>query len=307
VTELQPYGTGGAVESAIRDAARAAATPDRDTSRLIREAYFDRFLCRVFAYGSDAFVLKGGTGMLARIPTARSTMDIDLAASERSIEAATAALIAAAAIDLGDHFRFVHRDTAPVLEGDGQPYTDGVRVRFDTYVGVGRKGGVSIDLVLGHTPTTAPVRMAPANRLPVARLLVNDYRLYPVVDQIADKVCASETTYGTAGNPSTRVKDLVDLVLLARTETIDGTALTAAIAAERRRRQLPDRTTFTPPAAFGRQWQTEAAKGNLPPELDLAAAVILVSHFLEPAFTEAVTGQTWHPEHQRWRALKSQA
>jgi hypothetical protein len=39
---------------------------------------FDRFLARVFAGADAPFVLKGGTRMLAFIPTARATVDIDL-------------------------------------------------------------------------------------------------------------------------------------------------------------------------------------------------------------------------------------
>lgn len=301
MTCLEPYGSGAAVESAIREAARRSTTIGRDTSRLVREAIFDRFLCRVFADESETFTLKGGTGMLARIPTARTTRDIDLASKERTLDAAIDALIAAAGIDLGDHFRFVHRDTQPVLEGDGQPYTHGARVRFETYLGTVKKEGVSIDLVLGHALTTEPVTATPANRLPLPRLQTRDYRLYPLADQIADKVCACESVYGPTGVPSTRVKDLVDLVLIALTQPVGGTNLTDAIRAERARRQLPDRDTFTGPATFGRSWRTVAKQANLPPALDLAAAVILTSHLVEPALTAAVTGQSWNPDEQLWR------
>ncbi|MFD1722380.1 nucleotidyl transferase AbiEii/AbiGii toxin family protein, partial [Amnibacterium endophyticum] len=289
MTEAEPYRTGTAVERAISEAARRTRTAERDTNRLVREAIFDRFLCRVFADESETFLLKGGTSMLARIPTARTTRDIDLATKERTLDAAITALRAAAATDLGDHFRFEYRDTQPLLEGEGQPYTDGARIRFDTYIGAAKKDGISIDLVLGHTPTTPPITAPPANRLPLPRLATRDYRLYPLVDQVADKVCACEGLYGPTGQPSSRVKDLVDLVLIARTQTLNGSDLTRAIKVERARRALPDRDTFTAPATFGRTWRTEAAKGNLPPEIDLAAAVILVSHLIEPALTATAT------------------
>ena len=300
MTEAKPYRTGVAVERAISDAARRASTPERDTNRLMREAVFDRFLCRVFAEEGETFVLKGGTGMLARIPTARTTRDIDLAAMERTLDAAIVALRAAALIDLGDHFRFEYRRTEALLEGEGQPYTDGAQVRFDTYIGAAKKDGVSIDLVLGHVPTTPPVTAAPANRLPLPRLQTHDYRLYPLVDQIADKMCACEGVYGLNEQPSSRVKDLVDLVLIATTQTVEGTDLIHAIRAERARRGLPARNTFTAPATFGRTWRTEAVKGNLPREIDLAAAVALASHLIEPALAATIVGRVWRPEHRRW-------
>lgn len=59
-----------AVESAIKAAAIAAhaAAPSRQTGDLIRQAYSDRFLCRVFSEGdASEWVLKGGNGMLARV------------------------------------------------------------------------------------------------------------------------------------------------------------------------------------------------------------------------------------------------
>ena len=75
------YPDARAVEAAIKAAAKSAhdSDPARLTGDLIRQTYYDRFLCRVFSE-SDAseWVLKGGTGMLARIPTARRTLDADL-------------------------------------------------------------------------------------------------------------------------------------------------------------------------------------------------------------------------------------
>ena len=65
-----------------------AAEFDRALKRAVREvggnlgagygqALRDRFLCRVFMGDNRDFVLKGGSGMLARTPDARATRDID--------------------------------------------------------------------------------------------------------------------------------------------------------------------------------------------------------------------------------------
>lgn len=48
-----------------------------------RQMLRDRFLCRVFSSSSGRFILKGGSGMLARIPDARATRDIDFATAGR--------------------------------------------------------------------------------------------------------------------------------------------------------------------------------------------------------------------------------
>lgn len=77
----EPYPTARGVESAIKDAARTAAQlhPALDVNKYIQLEYFNRFLSRIFSEGENSeWVLKGGTGILARIPSARSTRDIDL-------------------------------------------------------------------------------------------------------------------------------------------------------------------------------------------------------------------------------------
>lgn len=67
--------------AALEMAVKAAATASRlDTNRAIASFYFHRLLCRVFAGGNDAFVLKGGQSMLSRTVDARATRDIDLLA-----------------------------------------------------------------------------------------------------------------------------------------------------------------------------------------------------------------------------------
>jgi hypothetical protein len=59
------------VEAAIKAAAKKAAQADPalDTGKRIQLEYFNRFLSRTFSEGNESeWVLKGGTGMLARIP-----------------------------------------------------------------------------------------------------------------------------------------------------------------------------------------------------------------------------------------------
>ena len=51
-------------------------------------------------------------------------------------------------------------------------------------------------------------------------------------DHIADKLCATQALYGPMRRPSSRTRDLVDLVTFARTQDVDGADLTAAIEGE---------------------------------------------------------------------------
>jgi len=101
-TEESPYSNGRAVQAAIKSAAqRDVRAKSFGVGDLIRQATFDRFLCRVFSVQSPQLVLKGGTGMLARLSTSRATKDIDLSVGEGDLEAAVTDLSQLATVDLG--------------------------------------------------------------------------------------------------------------------------------------------------------------------------------------------------------------
>ncbi len=182
--DLLGYSSGPAARAAIKTAAQKAAQgASPSVGDLIKQTMFDRFLCRVFADDEPMFVLKGGTGMLAR---SRSTLDIDLAATEGALDAAVDELVECASRELVDHFRFVYKSRTELLTGENQPYTSGCRVTFDAYLGVTSHGKIGIDLAVGHMPSAAPERRAPANRLTQLKFRTYDYLLYPLVDQVSD-------------------------------------------------------------------------------------------------------------------------
>lgn len=61
--------------------------------------------------------------MLARVPTARRTLDADLYRAGYDKNQALADLRRLAQLDLGDHLRFVYREHHEILADDTQPYT----------------------------------------------------------------------------------------------------------------------------------------------------------------------------------------
>lgn len=252
MTERVPYPTAGGVETAIKDAAKkaAAADPSLSVAKRVEVEHFNRFLSRVFSEGNDSeWVLKGGTGILARVPSSRSTRDIDLYREGFTLPQALDDLVRLADIDLGDHFRFEYARHTDSIGTDAQPYTDGYHVKFNIFIGVAAKGSLQVDLAVGAGATDDVVTTEPATALNVPRLSGNPYRLYPVVDQIADKVCATVAEYGD--RPSSREKDLVDLVVFAVTQDIEGTSLGIAIATEVRRRKMEPFTHFSVPKSWG--------------------------------------------------------
>lgn len=107
-------------------------------------------------------------------------------------------------------------------------------------------------------------------------------RLYPVVDHIADKLCATQAVYGASGERrSSRVRDLVDLVVLARSQDVDGAALIAALRGEWTHRGLAGTPVFDPPAEWERRYPPEARRAPVvAPFTRFEDAVALVGDFL---------------------------
>lgn len=301
MAEPERYPTAKGVEDAIKAAARraSAAEPSLTTDQRIRLEHFNRFLSRVFSEGPDSeWLLKGGTGMLARVPSTRATLDIDLYREGYGLDEALADLRRLAKRDLGDHFRFVYVRHRAIV-GEQQPYTDGHRVEFDTYIGAQKKGRISVDLATGAGLTAEPTVTPPASALALPRLIGFDYRLYPVVDQIADKVCATMRRYGD--RPSSREKDLVDLVVLAVTHDIDGSALTTAIAAETRRRRMDTVERFVVPAEWGAAYSKMARTVPYCADVQsIVAASDLVAALIDPALRGTASGRTWLHADRAW-------
>lgn len=295
------YTSAAGVEAAIRDSARRAAAvdPSTTTGDRIRQEHFRRFLSRIFSEAdASGWVLKGGTGVLARVASARATRDIDLFRREQSLEGALTDLRRLAAIDLGDFFRFEYTGHASAVGGQ-KAYAEGYQVDFDVYVGTNKRGTLSVDLVVNVVITDDPTMKSPANGLHIPRLPSYDYCLYPVVDQVADKVCATLTEY--SGKPSSREWDLVDLVVLATTENVDADKLQRALAAEARVRDLAPPDRFVTPPGWGRRYAKDAATVPACTDyktVDLAA--VLIASFIDPVLRGDATGQTWSHAALAW-------
>ena len=298
----EPYKSAAAVEAAIRDAARNAFAADKSmsTQDRIRQEYFRRFLSRIFSERDDSdWLLKGGTGVLARVASGRRTTDIDLFRANNTLDGALAELIRLASIELGDFFRFVYTKHQSAVGGDQQTYTEGYGVDFDVYIGADKKEPLHVDLVVGVIVTDEVTVTPPANRLDLPRLPNNDYRLYPIVDQIADKVCATMADY--SGRPSSREKDLVDLVVIAKTQTLSADALGRAIDAEARARSLIPLTELTIPPTWGRLYAKEAK--DVPYCADYRTADLageLMRVFIDMVLHHEVAGKTWSPDSLAW-------
>ncbi len=297
------YKSAVAVEAAIREAAKKAFAADNSmsTQDRIRQEYFCRFLSRIFSeHEQSEWILKGGTGVLARVASARRTTDVDLFRAKNTLDDALKELTGLANLDLGDFFRFVYTGHQSAVGGDQQNHIDGYAVDFDVYIGADKKEPLHVDLVVGVIITDEVTVSSPANRLDLPRLPSSEYRLYPIVDQIADKVCATMAEYG--GRPSSREKDLVDLVIIAKTQTMSAYSLKRAIDAEARARSLVSFTALTIPKTWGQRYRREAKDVPYCSEyrtVELAAEFMRA--FIDPVMSGEVSGKTWSPDSLTWK------
>jgi hypothetical protein len=123
-----------------------------------------------------------------------------------------------------------------------------------------------------------------------------------VVDHIADKLAATQSTYGAARDrPSSRVRDLVALVVFARPQDVDGDALINAIRSKWNHQGLTGDPLFDPPVHWGRLYPPLARTVRKCESLTtFPSAVELVGRFLGPALDGSAAGRRWSSDLARW-------
>jgi nucleotidyltransferase AbiEii toxin of type IV toxin-antitoxin system len=302
--EITGYRTGEALWEAVSQRIRQRVRADDrfTTANLQRQFMYDRFLARVFSVSGEDWVLKGGTALLVRVRSARHSQDLDLFRRTGTIDVATAELKAAAAVDLADHFRFEISVKELRSERPGQPGTQLALLHVDAYAGVKRVGEFTVDVVVGSLITAVVERVAPNAVVEVAGLSSPGYLLYPMVDHIADKVCATFELHPGGERQSSRDRDLVDLVVIARTQSVEALALRMAIEAERLNRNLPPILGYVTPPGW-RATYARLARGvaECREHRTYAEAVDLVQSFLNPVLGDAVAASRWDPSRQAWK------
>jgi hypothetical protein len=269
--------------------------------RLRKLVAFDRFLARMALVEShqdglaaDHWLLKGGLALQLRLGhLARTTRDMDvLLALPRS--QLYLVLANAAKIDLGDWFTFVIRSDAAALPGQGEGgmrffatarLDDRVFESFHIDVGTG-------DPVLEPAEyLTTPPYLAFADIPPVT------IPCYPLSQHLAEKVHAYVRPNDTG--ESSRVKDLVDIVLIADHFPVDAQHLGAAIRATfgARAASLPARLPAPPPTwsvKYAKLADEVGSRHKTLPEAEHAA-----QRFLDPILSGEAQG-AWSPDVQAW-------
>jgi hypothetical protein len=258
---------------------------------------FERYLARLVLELGDSIVLKGGLALVQRSALARSTIDIDL-----RVTGDPAMLLPraqrAGRIALADHLQFEVTYVAPItnpgLHYEAQRYRVKPTIASRLYGDPFHLDCAFAEPIVGEPALhSLPDTLAFIDEAPAT------IRLYPIVSHIAEKLHAYTFTY-QGGRPSSRVKDLPDLALLATTTTIATAELQRAFTTtfeHRRTHPLPSAVP-RPAADWQRPYAKLAEESGLPwPDLD--AAYTAVAAFLDPVLgARDVT--RWEPATWTW-------
>jgi hypothetical protein len=286
------YETGAAFRRALEERLRQQSlTSGVSLVRLRKMVAFERFLARLVTAQPEAWVLKGGLALQFRLgERARTTQDVDLLLRQAlPVAEIHRRLVNAALLDIGDWFLFeVAWPSDPtVLRFPVQSMVDG-RL-FEAF---------HVDVGMGD-PLTGPVTMLTAPPLlEFAGIPSTIIPAYPVSQQIAEKVHAFTRLY--AAGESSRIKDWVDILLLAHSETIEATALRRALQATfaaRNTHPLPPYLP-APPASWRRVFLRLAGQTGLE-YTTLEEAIQAMQSFLDPLLSGQASG-VWNPAEWRW-------
>lgn len=292
------YATANAFRTALEARLLARA---RETGvsivRLRKTVVFDRLLARLLVVAPGRWHLKGALALDFRLgPGTRATKDMDLGRADDEA-ATTADFRAAQEVDLGDWFVFAIERTGALDQ-----LADGAAVRYRvTATLAGRPfERVTVDVGFGASPP-APDALRGPDLLAFADIAPLTIPALPLERHVAEKLHAYTRDYG-AERQNTRVKDLVDLVLIQALATFEAGRLRAALEATFAARGLQVLPTALPPppVAWSAPYRTLAREVGLPP--DLAAGHRAVAVFLDPLLAGQVDGWArWSAEAGSWQ------
>jgi Nucleotidyl transferase AbiEii toxin, Type IV TA system len=275
------YASAAAFRVALEDRLKKLAQESGlDLQRVRRQVAFDRLLCRVFATPEAPWLLKGGYAMELRVKAARTTLDIDLALKQLPAPSADwdanaanvlEALREAGQLDLQDFFSFVLGSATQDL--DAAPY-GGARFPVDARLAGRSFVKFHLDVSTGDV-LRAPYELLPGRDwLGFAGIAATEFPAVSPEEQFAEKLHAY--TLPRPGRENTRVKDLVDLVLLIEQTKLDAARVPTAIRETFQRRKthgVPPRLA-PPPTSWSTPFAELAAECGLEPGMEKHFGVV---------------------------------
>jgi predicted nucleotidyltransferase component of viral defense system len=282
-----------ALEARLNDAAKTGGPPVGRARKIVA---FTRLLARLRAAQPEGWVLKGGVALEMRIgDRARATRDVDLDFA-MTLDAASETLIHAGTIDLGDFFDFEIERVGGADVGAG----GGIRFRAQSYVGGRLFETLLIDVGVGDAVPLPGDELEAPDLLGFAEISPPKVPAAPLERHLAEKVHALTRRYG-ADQPSSRPKDLIDIVLISELAQFDAGRLREEIRAvfEHRATHPVPAALPAPPKDWNRPYAKLANEVGLAPKPSDGHS--RASAFLEPVLRDDDSRRRWDPESRVWR------
>jgi hypothetical protein len=300
MTPKTRYRDAAAFRAALNDRLRISAVGKSEGWLVRRRKFmvFDRLLTRLMIIAPDRWVLKGAVALDFRLgERARSTMDLDLHREDSEAEAMTD-LIAAQTLDIGDYFSFQIERTNKLDELE-----DGTAVRYRVTAQLGGRpfDRVILDVGFDHGIASPPDILLGPDFFAFAGVEPILIPTIPLAQHVAEKLQAYSRTY-QENRPSSRVKDLIDLVLIAENSALEASALRSAIEmtfSNRDYHVIPAELA-QPPEQWLTTYRALADETGLAP--DIAVGHAIAARFLNPILSQEIPGAAcWAPELGRWQ------
>ncbi|HYI25714.1 MAG TPA: nucleotidyl transferase AbiEii/AbiGii toxin family protein, partial [Thermomicrobiales bacterium] len=245
----------------------------------------------------DDWMLKGGVALDYRLgDRARATRDVDLLyiPSEDMLEDQVAQ---AESTDLGDYFTFSVQRTNKL-----DRLTDGSAVRYHVQANLNGKkfDDFSLDVGFDVPPDLRGDFLARPGFLDFAGIPSPQCLVLAIEVHLAEKLHAYARSY-TGDRPSSRVKDLVDMVLITQSFELVAQRCLSAIRHTFETRQvypIPNNLP-PPPTAWATTYPGLARTVSIDP--DIGAGHALVAAMFDPLLAGTVDDSTWLPGERRWR------
>jgi hypothetical protein len=268
---------------------------------LRKRVVFERLLARLLMVAPARWALKGGLALDLWLKSrARTTKDADLVGPSGT-EQATEDLLSAQGLDLGDQFSF--RVTQSRESGVEEPEPT-VRFHVTAEVAGSVFDEAVIDVAITQEIDWEPETVS-SNLLAFAGIPEVTIPVVPIEIQVAEKIHAYTRPYGRQQRPTTRVKDLVDLVVIVEARSLDGRRLRAALErtfARRGTHPIPE-TLPAPPRQWAVSFGALAAQAKVAPVL--AKGFDRVLSCLRPILQGMAAGR-WDPSSGVWKAESSE-
>lgn len=231
---VKQYQTPKAFRKALEERLRNLADKQSvNVVRLYRQIAYDRLLCRIFRAKNSPYLLIGGYAMELRMHLARATIDVDLSLSEpkrltgsriNNPQAILEDLQDSAAADLRDFFEFIV--SGPVSELGGAPEGG---ARFLVEAKMDQRSFIKFHLDVG---------MGDAIIQPIEWLQGRDWLEFADISSVRFPTISKEQHFAEKLHAYTRprsgevsrVKDLVDMVLLIQAGSMNPQKVTEAMS-----------------------------------------------------------------------------